>query len=124
MLQKQRHLLAVRFMAEGEFARRAEAERGNVGVIAQHRFIVAVPAHAFIAIVVEVEQAGVVMAAADALNRRFQRAQRVIPRTGAVVAAGVAVIEGAVAIPGDFARGGHGLAVNQQMVVLPGNLRQ
>ena len=94
------------------------------GVIAQHRFIVAVPAHAFIAIVVEVEQAGVVMAAADAFNRRFQRAQRVIPRTGAVVAAGIAVIEGAVAIPGDFARGGHGLAVNQQTVVLPGNLRQ
>ena len=122
VLQKQFDFFATGLVAEGEFTRCAKAERGDVGRVAQYRFIIAVPPHAFTAVVVEIEQAGVVTAAAGALDGGFQRAQGVVPRSGVVVAAGIAVIEGAVAIPGEFARGSNGLAKYPEAVVLPGNV--
>jgi hypothetical protein len=115
-------------VAEGEFARGAEAEGCDDGVCAQFGFTIAVPRHAFDAVAVAVEQAGVEMGGADGLqvlfNPFFQLPQKRCPRQGLAGDAGIGVGRVRFAVLGDLPGGGDGFAVQPDLVVPPGNVAQ
>ena len=84
------------------------------------------PRHAFVAIVVTVEQAGVEAGEADVgdggFHAVFEFGQDAIPRQGDTVCAGIAVVVGRVSVPRDFAGSDDVLAEYHGFVVPPGNI--
>ena len=114
------------FVFEGEFARCAEAEGGDGTVFDQPLPFVAVPRHAFVAVVVAVEQAGVEAGGADVgdggFHAVFEFGQDAIPRQGDAVCAGITVVVGRVAVPRNFAGSDDVLAEYHGFVVPPGNI--
>lgn len=88
----------------------------------QGRFIVAVPAHAFAAVVVEVEQAGIESGTAMLLCEPFDFQQAFCPGQGKAAVTGISVIEGPVAVPGYFSTGDDVASVDFYGIAAPGNL--
>lgn len=100
----------------------AKTEAGNRGVFDDRGFVVAVPGHAFRAIVVEVKEAGVEGFTGLRLHRGFESFQQRRPGEWCLGGAGVGVVESGVAIPCDFAGGGNGFAEHPEDIRFPGDL--
>ena len=96
-----------------------EANGGDVGFGIEFFLVVAVPAHALVAVGVEIEEAGVVVGAGGGFDGFFDDEEFWSPDFGSVGVAGVAVVEVAVAIPGHLAGGDDAFAEHHGFVVLP-----
>lgn len=79
------------------------------------------PAHALVAIGVEIEEAGVEGGVGGGFDFFFDGAKLWGPEFGGMGVAGVAIVEVAVAIPGHLASGDDALAEHDGFVVLPGD---
>lgn len=110
------------FVFEAKFPRRAQTERGDGGIFAERFFVVAMPSHSFVAIVIEVEQAGIEGAEGEIFDESFQRREFRRPLESLLGGAGVGVGKIRVAIPRDFTGGNQALAENDGLVVFPRNL--
>lgn len=108
-------------MFEAEFAFRAEADGGDAAVLAEGFFVVAVPAHAFVAVVIEIEQAGVESGAGELLDEGLELGEFRGPDEGLLRGAGVGVGKIRIAIPSDLAGGGDGFAEEDDLVIFPRN---
>jgi len=104
---------------EVEFPSGAEAEAGDGGVFNDGGFVIAMPRHAFGAIVVVVEEAGVEGFAGGGFDACLELGEKLIPRKGRFGLSRISVVEATVAIPGDLASGRDGFAKHFHNVVLP-----
>ncbi len=118
-LQQNGNLVLPALVLEAEFPFRAKTDGSDGAVLAERFLVVAVPGHAFIAVVIEIEQAGVEGAAGEFLDERFEGGEFRSPGESAFGGAGVAVGEIRIAIPSDFAGGDDVLAENDGLVVFP-----
>ena len=91
------------FVFESEFTFRAEAEGGDGAVGDDGFFVVAVPTHAFAAVMIEIEQAGVETGGGMSFYHVFQLYQFVAPWKRLAGGARVGVGETGIPIPSDFA---------------------
>lgn len=131
---RQRHfaLVAGAFVAQGECAGGAEADRGNHRVGAKAGFVIAVPGHALRAVGIQIEQTGVEAKAwvfraygrHALLHPRLDGQQPIRPRQRGARNAGIGVAKGRIAIPSHLARGAYAAASDHHLVVPPGDLGQ
>ena len=119
IFQEDIHFFTGLFVFEGETAVGPERERADGPFFFQFGFVVAVPAHAFTAIVVQVEQTGVISFAGFPFCDRFESEHRGGPGQCAAGNAGVSVFERMVAVPGHHAAGYDSFAENDRFVVPP-----
>lgn len=107
------------FMLKGKLAVGPETQRGDAGADFDAFFVVAVPAHAFFAAVVEVEQAGVEGSACQGFGCLFQFEQFRGPGQSLLAAMGVGIEIVAFAIPGHFALGDDVFAEDHDFILPP-----
>ena len=55
-LDRDRRAITFAFVAKGKFSFSAKTERANRGILPEHLFVVAVPAHAFVAVTVQIAE--------------------------------------------------------------------
>ena len=112
----------IALVLEIKASRRAQAQRSDRRVAPQGGFVVAVPTHAFGAVRIEVQQAGVEDDAGRVLDALFQSRQCRCPQKRLLRRARIRVVPRIIAVPGDLAGHGDPLAVDHHLVVLPGDL--
>ena len=122
VLEEDGDFFATFFVAEVEASFGSEADGGDVGFGVEFFLVVAVPAHALVAVGVEIEEAGVVVGIGGGFDGFFDGEEFWSPDFGGVGVAGIAVIEVAVAIPGHLACGDDAFAEHHGFVVLPGDV--
>ena len=105
---------------EAELAFCSEAEGSDDAVPAEGFFVMAVPAHAFAAVVIEIEEAGVQADVAELLDEDFEFQQFRSPRESLLGGAGVAVGKPPVAIPDHLAGGDVMFAQDDHFVIFHG----
>ena len=106
-------------VSETEFALRTKTDGGDGGVADDGFFVIAVPTHALVAVVIEIEEAGVVGGAGPFLYDGLQHGEFRSPGVGLFGGAGVAVGEAGIAEPRDFAGGDDALAEDDKFVAFP-----
>lgn len=104
-------------MFVGKLALRTEGERRNRSVFAQRFFVVAVPRHALLPVVVQVQEARIIGRLRDFLHEGFQCQKLSCPSESLLGDVGIGVRILAVAIPRHFALGLDVLAKNNRFVI-------
>ena len=109
-------------VAEAKAAFGTEAEGGDGGVWSQGGFVIAVPGHALVAVLVEIEEAGVESGAGVLLDGGLEGLQAGAPDPGLFGGTGVGVGDSLVREPGDLPGGDDASAEEDDLVVLPGDV--
>ena len=120
-LQQDGDLVLCPLVLEAEFPFSPKTDGGDGAVFAEGFLIIAVPGHAFVAIVIEVEQAGIEDSLGESLNHGLQLGEFRRPWQGFFGGAGIGVGETRVAIPCNFPRSDDVLAEDDSFVVFPRN---
>src|SRR6202162_6063607 len=78
-LDRDRRAVTFAFVAKGKFPFSAKAERANRGILPERLFVVAVPAHAFAAVVVQIAETGIEQASNFLLDAALEGSQFLRP---------------------------------------------
>lgn len=107
---------------EAETSLGPEAEGGDGGMMGEHFFVVAVPGHAFLTAMIEVEEAGVEGGLTVLLNEVFEFDKFSDPWQGTFGDAGIGVGEWGRAVPSYFAGGGEAFAEHDDLIMSPSDV--
>ena len=119
MLQEDIDPVPISLMFEAKLTFCAKAQGGNGAVSLQVLFCIAVPGHALIAIVIQIEQTGIIGFTALFFCKLLQRFQGRRPGQCPLYRAGLRVFKGLLAVPGYLPLGDKMLSHDKGLIVPP-----